>query len=80
MLSRQKVVTVINRLLSFFIWEIPRRIKIIIYDVPRIFGQWIRFNGTEVKAVEESTGLEENFSETEGSAQITTVLLYMVDN
>jgi hypothetical protein len=36
----------------------------------RIFGQWIRFNGTEVEAVEESAALQENFPETEGSPKL----------
>jgi uncharacterized UBP type Zn finger protein len=30
----------------------------------RIFGQWIRFNDTEVEAVEESAALHENLPET----------------
>jgi ubiquitin C-terminal hydrolase len=29
----------------------------------RIFGQWIRFNDTEVEAIEESAAPEESFSE-----------------
>jgi hypothetical protein len=48
--------------------------------VLRIFGQWIRFNGTEVEAVEESAALHENFQETEESPQIATILLYVADN
>jgi hypothetical protein len=43
----------------------------------RIFGQWIRFNDTEVEAVEESAALHENFPETEGSPQTATILLYV---
>jgi hypothetical protein len=46
----------------------------------RIFGQWIRFNDTEVKAIEESAALHENFPETEGSPQTITILLYVADN
>jgi hypothetical protein len=46
----------------------------------RIFGQWIRFNDTEVEAVEQSAVLYENFPETEGSPQTTTILLYVADN
>jgi hypothetical protein len=46
----------------------------------RIFGQWIRFNDTEVEAVEESAALHENFPETEGSPQTATILLHVADN
>jgi hypothetical protein len=46
----------------------------------RIFGQWIRFDDTEVAAVEESATLHENFPETEGSLQTATILLYVADN
>jgi hypothetical protein len=46
----------------------------------RIFGQWIRFNNTEVEAAEESAALHENFRETEGYPQTTTILLYVADN
>jgi hypothetical protein len=46
----------------------------------RIFGQWIRFNDTEVEAAEQSAALYENFPETEGSPQTATILLYVVDN
>jgi hypothetical protein len=45
-----------------------------------IFGQWIRFHGTEVEAVEESAAWHENFPETEGPPQTATILLYVVDN
>jgi hypothetical protein len=41
----------------------------------RIFGQWIRFNDTEVEAVEESAALCEKFPEAEGSRQTATILL-----
>jgi hypothetical protein len=44
----------------------------------RIFGQWIRFHGTE--AVEESAAWHENFPETERPPQTATILLYVVDN
>jgi hypothetical protein len=33
----------------------------------RIFDQWIRFNNTEVEAIEELAVFNENFPETEGS-------------
>jgi uncharacterized UBP type Zn finger protein len=46
----------------------------------RIFGQWIRFNDTEVETVEESAVLHENFPETERFPQTATVLLYVADN
>jgi ubiquitin C-terminal hydrolase len=46
----------------------------------RIFGQWIRFNDTEVEAVEESAALHENFPETEESPQTATILLYVTNN
>jgi hypothetical protein len=46
----------------------------------RIFGQWIRFNDTEVEAVEGTAALHQNFSETEGSPQIAAILLYVADN
>jgi hypothetical protein len=46
----------------------------------RIFGQWIRFNNTEVEAVEESAVLHENFPETERSPQTAIILLYVADN
>jgi hypothetical protein len=40
----------------------------------------IRFNDTEVKAIEESAALHENFPGTEGSPQTATPLLYVADN
>jgi hypothetical protein len=46
----------------------------------RIFGQWIRFQGTEVEVVEESAALHETFPETEGSPQTASLLLYVADN
>jgi hypothetical protein len=46
----------------------------------RIFGQSIRFNDTEAESVEESAALKENFSETEGSPQTATILLYVAEN
>jgi hypothetical protein len=46
----------------------------------RVFGQRIRFNDTEVEAVEESATLHENFPETEGSPQTAIILLYVADN
>jgi uncharacterized UBP type Zn finger protein len=46
----------------------------------RIFSQWIRFNDTEVEAIEESAALHENFPETEGSPQTATILLFVADN
>jgi uncharacterized UBP type Zn finger protein len=46
----------------------------------RIFGQWIRFNDTEVEAVEESAALYANFPETERLSQTATILLYVADN
>jgi uncharacterized UBP type Zn finger protein len=46
----------------------------------RMFGQWIRFNDTDVEAVKASAALEENFPETEGSPQTATFLLYMAEN
>jgi hypothetical protein len=46
----------------------------------KIFGQWIRFNDTEVESVEESAALRENFPETERSPQTATILLYVADN
>jgi hypothetical protein len=46
----------------------------------RIFGQWTRFNDTEVEAVEQSAALYEHFPETEGSPQTAAVLLYAADN
>jgi ubiquitin C-terminal hydrolase len=46
----------------------------------RIFGQWIRFNNTEVEAVQEPVALHENFQEAEGSFQTATVLLYVAGN
>jgi hypothetical protein len=46
----------------------------------RIFGQGIRFNDTDVEAVEESAALHENFPETEGSPQTATILLCVTDN
>jgi 3-phosphoglycerate kinase len=46
----------------------------------RIFSQWIRFNGTEVEAVEESVAIDENFPEAQGSFQTATILLSVADN
>jgi hypothetical protein len=46
----------------------------------RIFGQWIRFNDTEVEAIKESAPFRENFPETEGFPQTATILLYVADN
>jgi hypothetical protein len=46
----------------------------------RLFGQWIRFNDTEVGAVEELAALYENFPETDRSPQTATILLYMANN
>jgi hypothetical protein len=46
----------------------------------RIFGWRIRFNDTEVEAVEGSAALQENFLETEGSTQTATILLCMAGN
>jgi hypothetical protein len=46
----------------------------------RIFGQWVRFNGTEVEAVEESAAVHENFPETEGSPQTATIMFDAADN
>jgi hypothetical protein len=45
-----------------------------------IFGQWIQFNDTEVKADEDSAALHENFPETEGSHQTATIQLDVADN
>jgi ubiquitin C-terminal hydrolase len=45
-----------------------------------ISGQWIRFNNTEVEAIEESAAFHENSPETEGSPQTATTLFYMTDN
>jgi hypothetical protein len=46
----------------------------------RTFGQWIRFNDTEIEPVEEPATVHKNFPETEGSSQIATILLYVADN
>jgi ubiquitin C-terminal hydrolase len=46
----------------------------------RIFGQWIHFNDHEVEAVDESATFYKSFSETEGSPQTDTILLYVADN
>jgi hypothetical protein len=46
----------------------------------RIFGQWIRFDHTEVEAIEESAALHENFPETKESSQTVVILLYVADN
>jgi hypothetical protein len=46
----------------------------------RAFGQWVRFNYTEVEAVEESAAIHENFPETERSPHPAIGLLYVADN
>jgi ubiquitin C-terminal hydrolase len=46
----------------------------------RIFGQWIRFNDTQVDFVNESNALEDNFPENEESTQTAIILLYVVDD
>ena len=45
----------------------------------KISGQWMRFNDTEVEAINQSAALEDNFLENEHSTQTATILLYVSD-
>jgi hypothetical protein len=44
-----------------------------------VFGQLIRSAGTDIKALNESTSIEDDFPETDGSAQTTSALLCAPD-
>jgi hypothetical protein len=46
----------------------------------RVFGQWVRFDDTDVQPVDESAALEDNFPEIEDSSQTASILLYVSDN
>jgi hypothetical protein len=48
--------------------------------VLNLFGQWIRFDGTDIQSAEESAALQETFPGTEGSTQTASILLDVADN
>jgi hypothetical protein len=67
--------------LAAVISHLGRRPQDVGHDMafPKISGHWMRFNDTEVEAINQSAALEDNFPENDRSTQTATILLCVSD-